>query len=111
MHKRRHWSIAFLGKILIYVIARACQLRKTSTDTQAGKGKMKHEHSPLERQAADALRRARKLPIGKDRNDLRQLALGLRWLHRKGVDSSFEAFRPMSHVNEKSSGPILEAPG
>src|SRR5947199_7839670 len=33
--------------------------------------------SPLRRQAADALRRARKLPVGPDRNDLRQLAIGL----------------------------------
>jgi hypothetical protein len=40
--------------------------------------------SPIRRQAADAFRRARKLPIGHDRNDLRQLAVGLLWLERKG---------------------------
>jgi hypothetical protein len=40
--------------------------------------------SPLRRQAADALRRARKLPVGHARNDLRQLALGLRWLEKRG---------------------------
>jgi hypothetical protein len=57
------------------------------------------------------LRRARRLPIGKDRNDLRQLALGLRWLHRKGVDSSFGALRSMSHVDEKSGGSMPEGPG
>jgi hypothetical protein len=34
--------------------------------------------------AADALCRARKLPVGPSRNDLRQLSLGLRWLERKG---------------------------
>jgi hypothetical protein len=39
---------------------------------------------PIRRQAADALRRARKLPIGHDRNDLRQLALGLLWLEKRG---------------------------
>jgi hypothetical protein len=41
--------------------------------------------SPLEQQAADALRRARRLPIGASRNDLRQLAMGLLWLHRNGM--------------------------
>lgn len=40
--------------------------------------------SPLRRQAAEALRRARKLPVGHDRNDLRQLALGLLWLEKRG---------------------------
>jgi hypothetical protein len=39
--------------------------------------------SPLRKQAADALRRARKLPIGSDRNDLRQLAIGLLWLEKQ----------------------------
>jgi len=39
--------------------------------------------SPLRRQAAEALRRARKLPIGPDRNDLRQLAIGLRFLEKQ----------------------------
>jgi|1186.fasta_scaffold604702_2 hypothetical protein len=44
--------------------------------------------SPLRRQAAEALRRARKLPVGSDRNELRQLAVGLRFLdeqRRKGI--------------------------
>jgi hypothetical protein len=40
--------------------------------------------SPLRRHAADALRRARRLPIGHARNDLRQLALGLLWLEKRG---------------------------
>jgi hypothetical protein len=39
--------------------------------------------SPLRRQAADALRRARKLPVGPGRNDLRQLAIGLRRLEKQ----------------------------
>src|SRR4051812_27483390 len=39
---------------------------------------------PLREHAADALRRARKLPIGPDRNDLRQLAVGLKWLEKNG---------------------------
>ena len=40
--------------------------------------------SPIRSQAADALRRARKLPIGHARNDLRQVALGLLWLEKRG---------------------------
>jgi hypothetical protein len=41
--------------------------------------------SPIRRHAADALRRARKLPIGHDRNDLRQLAVGLLWLEKRNL--------------------------
>jgi hypothetical protein len=48
---------------------------------------MKQAFSPLERQAADALRRARRLPLGSGRNDLRQLASALLWLHRNGMDA------------------------
>lgn len=48
---------------------------------------MTRELSPLEKQAADALRRARRLPVGANRNDLRQLARGLLWLHRNGMDA------------------------
>ena len=44
--------------------------------------------SPTRRHAADALRRARKLPIGHARNDLRQLAMGLLWLERKGLQTT-----------------------
>ncbi|MET4323692.1 hypothetical protein [Bradyrhizobium sp. RT5a] len=61
---------------------------------------MERKLSSLERQAADALRRARKLPIGADRNDLRQLARGLLWLHRNGMDAL---------MNERS-GNWLEKP-
>jgi hypothetical protein len=46
-----------------------------------------HRFSPLEKQAVDALRRARRLPPGSDRNDLRQLASALLWLHRNGMDA------------------------
>jgi hypothetical protein len=44
--------------------------------------------SPIRRQAADALRRARKLPVGHDRNDLRQLAFGLLWLEKRGFEAT-----------------------
>jgi hypothetical protein len=40
--------------------------------------------SAIRRQAADALRRARRLPIGHERNDLRQVAIGLLWLEKRG---------------------------
>jgi hypothetical protein len=43
------------------------------------------EISELRKHATDALRRARQLPVGPFRNDLRQLALGLRWLEKKGL--------------------------
>jgi hypothetical protein len=47
-------------------------------------------NSPLRRHAADALRRARKLPVGHARNDLRQLAMGLLWLERKGIHTTLQ---------------------
>src|SRR5207253_8927525 len=43
------------------------------------------DQSPLRKHAADVLMRARRLPVGHDRNDLRQLAIGLLWLERNGV--------------------------
>jgi hypothetical protein len=58
----------------------------------------KDQVSPLRTHAADALIRARKLPIGPSRNDLRQLAIGLLWLERKGLSSSVE-----SCLNERAS--------
>jgi hypothetical protein len=45
--------------------------------------------SPLKRHAVDALRRARKLPVGPHRNDLRQLAIGLRRLDSEGIGVNF----------------------
>jgi hypothetical protein len=39
----------------------------------------------LRKRAAEALQQARKLPVGPDRNDLRQLAVGLIWLQKKGL--------------------------
>ena len=46
--------------------------------------------SLLRKKAADALRRARKLPVGHARNDLRQLAMGLLWLDRKGMQAKVQ---------------------
>lgn len=41
--------------------------------------------SPVRRQAAEVLRRARRLPAGPDRNELRQIAHALLWLEEKGL--------------------------
>jgi hypothetical protein len=46
--------------------------------------------SSLRRQAADALRRARKLPVGHARNDLRQLAIGLLWLEKRNFKATVQ---------------------
>ena len=56
--------------------------------------KVERKLSALEQQAANALRRARRLPIGADRNDLRQLARGLLWLHRNGMDALMKQRSP-----------------
>ena len=45
---------------------------------------------PIMVQVADILRRARKLPPGPARNDLRQLAQGLLKLHRAGIRASVQ---------------------
>jgi hypothetical protein len=59
---------------------------------------MKPQRSCLERQAAGALRRMTRLPIGPDRNDFRQLAAGLFW-HRHGTDALVEGrLRAIRHA-------------
>ena len=62
--------------------------------------------SPLEQQAADALRRARRLPIGASRNDLRQLAMGLLWLHRNGM-RALEQRRQQEREPRPSRSPMI----
>ena len=54
----------------------------------------------LER-AAEALRQARKLPPGEARNELRQIAVALRWL----------AEHPLSDGRAKQIKQLLESPG
>jgi hypothetical protein len=54
--------------------------------------------SPARRQAAEVLRLARRLPVGPDRNDLRQLAIGLLWLDERGLAS--KAFRRVTELAE-----------
>jgi hypothetical protein len=48
------------------------------------------EGMSLPDRAAHALRRARRLPVGQARNNLRQVAVLLLWLHRTGVPANFE---------------------
>jgi hypothetical protein len=48
------------------------------------------------RQAADVLKRARRLPVGPDRNDLRQLAISLLALDRR-------------HTHDRSALPVHAA--
>lgn len=51
---------------------------------------MKTPTGPLRACVASALRRARSLPIGVERNNLRQIAIALRWLERHGSFSARE---------------------
>jgi hypothetical protein len=63
--------------------------------------------SPLRRQAADVLGRARKLPVGHARNNLRQLAVGLLWLEKRGfvaVPEGREAFARQGKNEGQSAG-------
>jgi hypothetical protein len=54
--------------------------------------------SPLKKHAVDALRRARKLPVGPHRNDLRQLAIALRRLDRDGIGADYYEREAGTHV-------------
>ena len=58
---------------------------------------MKRQPSALEKQAADALRRARRLPVGAARKTCGTLPLGLLWLHRNGMDALMKQ-RPTSQL-------------
>jgi hypothetical protein len=60
-----------------------------------GTAAMKHHSShttisPIRKQATDALQRARKLPRGPERDDLRQWGLGLLWLQKRGFVATRE---------------------
>ena len=66
---------------------------------------------PIRRQAAEALRRARKLPIGHARNDLRQVALGLLWLEKRGYVAIPEDLVLPERVGAKASKAIGETAG
>jgi hypothetical protein len=50
--------------------------------------------APLLMQIAQVLRRARKLPVGRARNDLRQLARALSKLRRQGLNAIVQIIEP-----------------
>jgi hypothetical protein len=56
-----------------------------------------HDVSPIRKQASDALRRARMLPVGPHRNDLRQLAIGLLWLEKQRLKATPRDQTPRDH--------------
>jgi hypothetical protein len=58
--------------------------------------------SPIRKQASDALRRARMLPIGPHRNDLRQLAIGLLWLEKQSLKATVRDHASAQHAMEES---------
>jgi len=66
---------------------------------------------PIRRQAAEALRRARRLPAGHERNDLRQLALGLLWLEKRGYLAIPEDLVRAERVGASASKAIGETAG
>ena len=53
--------------------------------------------SPLREQAANTLLRARKLPRGPYKNDLRQLGVNLLWLYKKGLRANVEILEKRVH--------------
>jgi hypothetical protein len=62
----------------------------------------------LRKRATQALRQARKLPVGPDRNDLRQLAVGLIWLRKKGLAT--RALDPAQEPGPFNSGGSEQRP-
>jgi hypothetical protein len=56
--------------------------------------------APIRRQIKDTLLRARQLPVGPHRNDLRQLANGLRWLEKHGGDERVQEL-VRSHTSKR----------
>jgi hypothetical protein len=50
----------------------------------------------LLQKAAEALRLARRLPVGAERNELRQVALGLRWMAIRELKIKREDENPIS---------------
>ena len=53
--------------------------------------------SPLREQAANTLLRARKLPPGPYRNDLRQLGVNLLWLYKTGLKANIQNLEKSVH--------------
>jgi hypothetical protein len=58
--------------------------------------------SPLRDQAPNTLRRARKLPPGPNRNDLRQLGVGLLKLYKNGLRGKVQMASSPRYASEES---------
>lgn len=61
---------------------------------------------PIILHAADALRRARKFPVGAARNDLRQLARALRDLHRTGAHANLRSVKSPQAMKRQTGDDI-----
>lgn len=57
--------------------------------------------------AAEALRSARNLPIGPERNELRQLAKGLRWMAARGMSAKVESVS--EYLGRVKNGQIINS--
>jgi hypothetical protein len=58
----------------------------------------------LRAQATDALCRARALPVGPHRNDLRQIACGLLWLERRQLADDTNPFDSIAKDHDSGRG-------
>jgi hypothetical protein len=69
-------------------------------------GRMTPASTELLRCAAEALRRARALPVGAERNELRQIAVGLKWMskrERRGLPSGGYAGADQKQAHDGAS--------
>lgn len=67
--------------------------------------------APIIAQVADVLRQARKLRVGPDRNNLRQLARGLLKLHRAGLRANVQTVEtPIAGTLQNSALQIQDGP-
>jgi hypothetical protein len=57
--------------------------------------------------AAEALRSARNLPIGPERNELRQLAKGLRWMAARAMTAKVESVS--EYLGRVKNGQIINS--
>ena len=100
-------GVAFQRVVSCFTNADVLAEVRLPSEKRSWVSKVERKLSALEQQAADVLGRARRLPIGAERNDLRQLAMGLLWLHRNGMDALMEqrsASRPLTTPVEHELG-------
>lgn len=76
----------------------------TATESETMKEPLDAVISPRRRQAAELLKRARQAPVGAYRNDLRQLAMGLRSLERQTPEAVPQEHAARSWASESYQG-------